>query len=129
MSVMDERDPERVAVLDVARDVAKALLVGLAAGAALGAVAFACGFAFGGAGVVSASEAAKDVLLFLAAVMLFLLAGMILIKGKKGERPLADKEGWQRHFRVVGPKSVLAGIAVGVTLVAIAADYLHYFSS
>ena len=127
MSVMDERDSDRIAILDVVRDVTKALLVGLAVGVALGAVAFACGFAFGGAGVASASEAAKDVLLFLAAIMMFLLAGMILIKGKKGERPLADKEGWQRHFRVVGPKSVLAGIAAGVTLVAIAADYLHFF--
>lgn len=58
--------------------------------------------------------------------MLFVLAGMLLLKGKKGERPLADMEGWRRHFAVIGPKSVLGAMAAGVVIAAIAADYLQF---
>ena len=111
----------------VARDLAKALALGLLAGAAVGAFSFICGFAFGGAGATSGIEAAKDVLLLVAALMMFVLAGMILIKGKKEEKPFADENGWRRHFAAVGPKSVIGGIAAGVVIVALAADYLQFF--
>lgn len=109
-----------------ARDVLKALGLGMAGGILLGLVAGILGALLGGAGLSSGLEAAKDALLFVAALMLFVLAGMLLLKGKKGERPLADMEGWRRHFAVIGPKSVLGAMAAGVVIAAIAADYLQF---
>ena len=109
-----------------ARDVLKALGLGIAGGILLGLVAGILGALVGGAGLSSGLEAAKDALLFVAALMLFVLAGMLLLKGKKGERPLADMEGWRRHFAVIGPKSVLGAMAAGVVIAAIAADYLQF---
>lgn len=110
----------------IAGDVAKAFGIGIAAGIAVGAIAFIGGFAFGGAGVTSGVEAMKDALLLVAAIMLFVLAGMLLIKGKKKETPFADENGWRRHFAAIGPKSVIGAIALGVVAVAIAADYLQF---
>ena len=108
----------------LARDLVKALGIGLAAAAAGFVLLFLGGLAFGAAGsrIPSGLEAAKDGLLLASALGLFLLAGMILIKGKKGDQPVAD--GWRRHFRAAGYKSVLAMICAALILAASAADLL-----
>lgn len=104
-------------------DLGKAFLIGIAAAAAAFALLFLIGLAAGQGGWRSGLEAAKDGLLVVASLGLFLLAGMLLTKGKKPERFAADN-GWRRHFAVLGPKSVLGVFCVAFVLAAAAADYL-----
>lgn len=106
------------------RDLIKALGLGLLFSATCFVLLFLGGVLFGAAGnrIPNGMEAAKDGLMAVAALGMFLLAGMILIKGKKSEAPVND--GWRRHFRKAGYKSVLAMICVAVIIAASLADYL-----
>lgn len=131
----DEKTPAREAsqsrkesrllgtVVACGRDMVKAFLIGLLAAAALGLLLFLGGFAVKGGKLLAGLEAAKDGLFLILAILLFLLAGMLLMKGKKQEE-MQDREGWRRHFSVFGVKMVLACISIGFLLVATAADYL-----
>ena len=80
----------------------------------------------GTADLPSGIEGAKNALFVIAALLLFVLAGMLLIKGKKAETFEADENGWRRHFAVIGVKAALGGAAVGVAALAIALDYVQF---
>ena len=88
---------------DAIKDLIKALIIGAAAGGAVTLIFFLGGMAFGGSGAASGIETSKNVLFLCTAILLFILAGMILIKGKKPEKSY-EKSGWRRHFSVIGPK-------------------------
>lgn len=103
------------------RDLLKAFLIGCAAAAVLFAVSFLIGMIAGG--VDGGLEAAKTVLLLAASLGMFLLAGLLLMKGKKPERFSAE-DSWRKHFRAAGLKSVLAACCLAALLAAAAADYL-----
>ncbi len=107
---------------DLLRDGAKAFVIGLIFSAALGAVLFLAGFFIRGLAVASGLEVMKDGLLLVAALALFTIAGMLLVKGKNPEK-FSKKNGWRKHFRVMGYKSVLGIICAAVLLAASAADY------
>ena len=70
-------------------------------------------------------EAAKDGLLLIAAIGMFVIAGMLMVKGKNPEK-FTQKEKWRVHFAVLGYKSVFAVLCVSWVLWAAAADYLLY---
>lgn len=55
----------------------------VAAAAATTVILFACGFLFGSFQIVNGFEVVKDGLLLIGAIGLFLVAGMLLAKGKK----------------------------------------------
>lgn len=106
----------------ILRDLFKASAVGFAAALTLGIVLLAVGGLAGG-GLYAGLEAAKDGLLLLGALGIFLLAGMLLAKGKKPEK-FGKDNGWKRHFQVLGIKMVLGVLCICFLLVASAADYL-----
>lgn len=107
-------------------DLGKALAAGLAAGAALAAVLFAGGFLAGGFQTANGLEVMKDGLFLLSSLGLFLVAGMLLTKGKKkgSDEKKEEKNGWRRHFRVIGLKTVVLLICIALIALASAADYL-----
>ena len=110
---------------DILRDLAKALGIGAAGAAVIALILFVIGFAAGGTGALSGLEAAKDGLLLVGAVGLFVLAGMLLVKGKKPEK-FAAGNGWRRHFKAVGIKSVIGAVCVAVIIVASIVDYIMF---
>ena len=70
-------------VKKAALDVLKAFVIGIAAAAAAAVILFAGGFLFGSFQIVNGFEVVKDGLLLIGAIGLFLVAGMLLAKGKK----------------------------------------------
>ena len=106
-------------IKNICRDLGKAFTIGLLSGGAAAAVLFG-GFTFR-----AALEAAKDGLLLIAALGMFVIAGMLMVKGKNPEK-FTQKEKWRVHFAVLGYKSVFAVLCVSWVLWAAAADYLLY---
>lgn len=106
---------------DWLRDLGKAFLLGLAGAAAVFLTALGIGAIAGG--LSGGLEAAKTVLLVTSALGMFLLAGMLLVRGKKPEA-FSDAAGWRRHFRAAGVKAVLAAGCLAFALAAAAADWL-----
>lgn len=110
----------------IIKDLGKACLIGMAVGAALAILFFVGGFLFGGFTILNGLEVMKDGLLLLSSIGLFLVAGMILTKGKKQniEEKKEAKNGWREHFSVIGLKTVAAMICLVFILLASVADYL-----
>ena len=106
-------------------DLGRAFTIGLLSGGAAAAVLLLGGFLFGGFTFRAALEAAKDGLLLIAALGMFVIAGMLMVKGKNPEK-FTQKEKWRVHFAVLGYKSVFAVLCVSWVLWAAAADYLLY---
>lgn len=76
-----------------------------------------------GSRLLAGVEAAKNGTLVLAALGMFLIAGMLLAKGKKPEK-FSGKEGWRQQFSVLGYQSVTAAICLVFLAVAAALDLL-----
>lgn len=89
-------------IKNICRDLGKAFTIGLLSGGAAAAV-----------------------LLLIAALGMFVIAGMLMVKGKNPEK-FTQKEKWRVHFAVLGYKSVFAVLCVSWVLWAAAADYLLY---
>ena len=102
------------------KDLLKAFLVGAAAGAVL------VGLAAGGGVFAAALETAKDGMFLVTAIALFILAGMILVKGKKPEKS-QEESGWRNHFTVIGFKLAIGMVAVALVLWAVILDYVQIF--
>lgn len=107
----------------IVHDVLKLLLVGIAAAAAVGLLLLGGGVLFGENGIRSGLETAKDGLLICFSLGLFLLAGMLLRKGKKPEQ-FDKNNGWRKHFSIVGPKIAIAVVCAAFLIVASVADYI-----
>ena len=112
-------------IKNICRYLGKAFTIGLLSGGAAAAVLLLGGFLFGGFTFRAALEAAKDGLLLIAALGMFVIAGMLMVKGKNPEK-FTQKEKWRVHFAVLGYKSVFAVLCVSWVLWAAAADYLLY---
>lgn len=110
-------------VRQVLCDLLKGLLLGIAVGAVIALILFVIGFIAGKSQPLMGLEAVKDGLLLLGALGLFILAGMLLIKGKKPER-FSGGDGWRRHFKAAGIKTILGSICIALLLLASAADCL-----
>lgn len=105
------------------KDAAKALAIGLATAAGTALVLFGLGALVSSRRLAGGLEAAKDGLFLVVALELFVLAGMLMLKGKKPEPSLKGK-GWERHFQVLSIKVVLALLAAAWIAVASLLDYL-----
>ena len=105
-------------------DLCKAAAIGAVLSIAFGLVLAGGGALFGSNGIHSAVEAAKDGLLLLFALLLLIVAGMLLIKGKKQEQ-IRLNTGFRRHFAVIGPKTMLLALSVGMLAVIMAVDGLQ----
>lgn len=112
-----------MSVKNVLTDLLKALIIGLLAGAAIALLFFAVGLIINGASLASGLEMAKNALFFLTAISLFIVAGMLMLKGKKQERFQAGS-GWHRHFKVLGPKLVISIISATLMILASIMDYM-----
>ena len=99
-------------IKNICRDLGRAFTIGLLSGGAAAAVLLLGGFLFGG-------------FTFRAALGMFVIAGMLMVKGKNPEK-FTQKEKWRVHFAVLGYKSVFAVLCVSWVLWAAAADYLLY---
>ena len=93
-------------IKNICRDLGRAFTIGLLSGGAAAAVLLLGGFLFGGFTFRAALEAAKDGLLLIAALGMFVIAGMLMVKGKNPEK-FTQKEKWRVHFAVLGYKSSL----------------------
>ena len=111
-------------IASLALDLCKAAAVGVGISVAIGLVLAGGGALFGSNGVHSAVEAAKNGLLLVFAFLLLIVAGMLLIKGKKQEQ-IRLNTGFRKHFAVIGPKSMLLALAVGMLATIIAVDGLQ----
>lgn len=94
-------------IKNICCDLGRAFTIGLLSGGAAAAVLLLGGFLFGGFTFRAALEAAKDGLLLIAALGMFVIAGMLMVKGKNPEK-FTQKEKWRVHFAVLGYKSVFA---------------------
>ncbi len=104
-------------------DLLRAVVLGILLALACFAAAFLCGLALRH-NAASGLEAAKNALCLLAALMLFLLSGALLSRGKNPAAFDAESNGWRRRFRVLGPKAVLFCMAVCFIAFAALADAL-----
>lgn len=113
-------------VKKAALDVLKAFIIGIAVAAAAAVILFAGGFLFGSFQIVNGLEVVKDGLLLIGAIGLFLVAGMLLAKGKKenADEKKEAKNGWRQHFSVVGLKTVALMISAAFLLIASVADLI-----
>lgn len=113
-------------VKKAALDVLKAFIIGVAVAAATAVILFAGGFFFGSFQIVNGFEVVKDGLLLIGAIGLFLVAGMLLAKGKKenADEKKEAKNGWRQQFSVVGLKTVVLMISAAFLLLASVADLI-----
>ena len=111
-------------IASLALDLCKAAAVGVGISVAIGLVLAGGGALFGSNGIHSAVEAAKNGLLLVFAFLLLIVAGMLLIKGQKQEQ-IRLNTGFRKHFAVIGPKSMLLALAVGMLVTIIAVDGLQ----
>lgn len=120
------RKDTKETVKKVAADVGKAFVVGVIAAAVASVVLFAGGFLFGHFQVANGFEVMKDGLLLIGAIGLFLVAGMLLAKGKKenADEKKEAKNGWRNQFAVIGLKTVVLVISVAFVLFASVADWI-----
>ncbi len=120
------RKDTKETVKKVIADVGKAFVIGMIAAAVLSVILFAGGFLFGHFQAANGLEIMKDGLLLIGAIGLFLVAGMLLAKGKKenADEKKEAKNGWRNHFAVIGLKTVVFMISVAFLLVASVADWI-----
>ena len=120
------RKDTKETVKKVVADVGKAFVVGVIAAAVASVVLFAGGFLFGHFQVANGFEVMKDGLLLIGAIGLFLVAGMLLAKGKKenADEKKEAKNGWRNQFAVIGLKTVVLVISVAFVLFASVADWI-----
>ena len=110
-------------VKDWLQDGLKALGIGLLVSSVAGAILFLCGFIFSYFTLLNGLEVAKNGLLLVVAIGLFVIAGMLMVKGKNPEKR-AENNGWKRHFQLMGYKAVMGIICMSVLLMASVADYM-----
>lgn len=105
------------------QDILKALAIGFLISIVAGVVLFLFGFFLGHLTMLSGLEVAKNGLLLVITADLFLMAGMLMIKGKKPEES-SEHTGWKKHFHLIGYKTVMGIICIAVLIVASVVDYL-----
>lgn len=105
------------------KDLLRAFGLGAVIAGGLGVIFFLGGFLSGGFQFAGALEAVKDGLLLVAALGIFLVAGMLLVKGKSPEK-FGQKELWKKQFQILGYKSVIGMICAVVIAAAAVVDYI-----
>lgn len=111
-------------IKNLLKDLVKALLLGMAAALAAAVLLLVSGLFFGKGGVDAGLETAKNGVFLIAALLLFLLAGMLIVKGKKPDR---EEKGLRKHFEVIGFKTAAGMAAVAFVTVGAVADFLQRY--
>lgn len=111
-------------IKNLLKDLVKALLLGMAAALAAAVLLFVSGFLMGKGGIGTGLETAKNGVFLIAALLLFLLAGMLLVKGKKPDR---EEKGLREHFQVIGFKTAAGMAAAAFVAVGAFADFLQRY--
>lgn len=104
------------------KDVVKLLLMGAGVGIVGCMLLFLCGIFLGG-GYENALETAKNGIFLIAALLLFVVAGMVMRKGKK-EEPSFESTGWRKHFSVIGLKMAVMLLAIAFIILGAILDYI-----
>ncbi len=104
-------------------DLIKAAILGLSISAVVGSMLFLAGFLAGGFLAENGLEVGKDGLLLIASMGLFLLAGMLLSKGKKPEQ-FRELESWRKHFRIIGYKTAIGIVCAAFLTTASLLDWM-----
>lgn len=105
------------------QDSVKSLGLGILFSSLVGVLLFFVGFALNQFILLDGLEVAKNGLLMIVAIGFFLIAGMLMVKGKKAEESTGREE-WKKHFHLMGYKAVMCMICMGVLIIASAVDYL-----
>lgn len=104
------------------RDIGKMLCIGAGTGVVTFILLFLCGTLFGG-GFSNGLEMAKNGLFLTAALLLFVVAGMVMGKGKKKEPEFKDA-GWRKYFSVIGLKTAVMILGLAFLLLGTVLDYI-----
>lgn len=102
-------------------DLVKVAILGLTISVAVGGVLFFAGFLTGGFHTENGLEVGKDGLLLIASLVMLLLAGMLLSKGKKPEQ-FVEMESWRKHFKIIGYKTAIGIVCIAFLLAASVLD-------
>ncbi|MEG0972659.1 MAG: hypothetical protein RSE55_07710 [Lachnospiraceae bacterium] len=119
-----KKDNSSIRIKYIVVDILKSFLLGICIAISLAAICFLGGILFGHSGIISGLEVAKNALLLLASLGLFIVAGMILVKGKKAELSMKEN-GWRRHFKVIGFKTTAFMICTAALTMAEIFDYIR----
>lgn len=108
-------------ILIYIKDITKMLFLSLFFGIAIFILLFLFGFFLTGA-YQNGLEFSKNGLFFIASILLFLLAGMFITKGKKQEQPFNSPK-WKHHFQIIGLKTSLFLLCFSFITIAAILDY------
>ena len=103
-------------------DLGKASGIAVAISLPVGLMLFLVGAFSGEKRLLDGLEIAKNGLFFMAALVLFVLAGMMMIKTKKPPSSLMQK-GWRKHFQILSVQVVMGIFAIIWIATAAVADY------
>lgn len=104
------------------QDLGKASGIAVAISFPIGIMLFLVGAFSGEKRLLDGLEIAKNGLFFMAAIVLFLLAGMMMIKTKNPPSYLMQK-GWRKQFQVMSVQMVMVIFAIIWVATAAVADY------
>jgi hypothetical protein len=111
-------------VKNASMDIAKAFVIGTAVGIVIAVVVGLIGFIVSKGSWLEALKISKIALLLIGSMGLFCFAG-VLLKGNS-LRPLDNKVGWNRHFKVLHFAYVILILFIGIVTVGSGIDYLVY---
>lgn len=108
----------------VIRDIVKISVIGLIIAMVVTGVLFLIGIIVGEHAILSGVEVAKNATLIISSIGFFLLAGMIITKGKQSTK-IHLHDSWKKHFRIIGYKTSVGVISIAFILMATIMDYVQ----
>lgn len=106
-------------------DITKALFTGIIIGAILTAIFGGIGLIINKGSIINALEVSRSALLLVGSLGMLCSAALLLKKDSL--RPLENKDGWNKHFKVVHFVYVIFVLFVGVIIIGSSIDYIIYF--
>lgn len=111
----------------VVMDVVKIFMIGLITAIVVTGIFFLLGIIVGEHNILSGIEVAKNGTLIVSSIGFFLLAGMILSKGKQSAK-IQLQDSWKKHFHIIGYKTSVGVISIAFILMATIMDYVQMIS-
>lgn len=111
----------------VIRDVVKIFIIALITAIVITGVFFLFGIIVGEHNILSGIEVAKNGTLIVSSIGFFLLAGMIISKGKQSAK-IQLQDSWKKHFHIIGYKTSVGVISIAFILMATIMDYVQMIS-
>lgn len=108
----------------VIKDVVKIFIIGLITAIVITGVFFVLGIIVGEHNILSGIEVAKNGTLIVSSIGIFLLAGMIITKGKQSAK-IQLQDSWKKHFHIIGYKTSVGVISIAFILMASIMDYVQ----